>query len=99
MMFSKFIVVVDADVDVHNTSDVLFRMGANVDPRRDITMVDGPVDALDHAAPALCAGSKMGIDATSKIDGEGLIRPWPQILKMDEKIKAMVDANWKNYGI
>ena len=80
-------------------SEVLFRMGANVDPRRDITIVDGPVDALDHAAPALCAGCKMGIDATSKIDGEGLVRPWPQILKMDEKIKAMVDANWKNYGI
>jgi 4-hydroxy-3-polyprenylbenzoate decarboxylase len=99
MMFSKFIVVVDADVDVHNTSEVLFKMGANVDPRRDITVVDGPVDALDHAAPALCAGSKMGIDATSKIDGEGLIRPWPQPLKMDEKIKAMVDANWKNYGL
>ena len=99
MMFSKFIVVVDADVDVHNTADVLFRMGANVDPRRDITIVDGPVDALDHAAPSLCAGSKMGIDATSKIDGEGLIRPWPQLLKMDEKIKAAVDANWKNYQI
>jgi 4-hydroxy-3-polyprenylbenzoate decarboxylase len=99
MMFSKFIVVVDADVDVHNTSDVLFRMGANVDPRRDITIVDGPVDALDHAAPALCAGSKMGIDATSKIEGEGLVRPWPQILKMDEKIKALVEANWKNYGL
>jgi 4-hydroxy-3-polyprenylbenzoate decarboxylase len=99
MMFSKFIVVVDADVNVHSTSEVLFRMGSNVDPKRDIVVVDGPVDALDHAAPSLCAGSKMGIDATAKIDGEGLLRPWPEILRMDEKVKAMVEANWKNYGI
>jgi 4-hydroxy-3-polyprenylbenzoate decarboxylase len=99
MMFSKFIVVVDADVDVHKTEDVLFRMGANVDPKRDTVIVDGPVDALDHAAPALCAGSKMGIDATAKIEGEGIVRPWPEILRMDEKVQAMVEANWKNYKI
>ena len=99
LMFSKFIVVVDEDVDVHNTSEVFFRMGANVDPRRDVVVIDGPIDASDHAAPVMCAGSKMGIDATTKIEGEGVIRSWPAIVKMDADIKAIVKANWKNYGI
>jgi len=99
MMLGKFIVIVDEDIDVHNTSDVLFRMGANVDPRRDVVTVDGPVDARDHAAPYIGAGSKMGIDATAKIEGEGVVRPWPAAVKMDAQIQALVEMNWKNYGI
>ena len=54
MMFSKFIVVVDADVDVHNAAEVLFKMGVNVDPRRDITVVDGPVDARGPRLARFC---------------------------------------------
>ena len=99
MMFSKFIVVLDEDVDVHNTEEVLFHLGAHVDPRRDICLVDGPVDALDHAAPYLCAGSKMGIDATRKIPGEGTQRPWPPKIEMPQEIKDLVDQRWKEYGI
>lgn len=99
MMFSKFIVVVNEDVDVHNTEQVLFHLGAHVDPRRDICLVEGPVDALDHAAPCLCAGSKMGIDATRKIPGEGAQRPWPPQIEMPQEIKNLVDSRWAEYGI
>ncbi len=99
MMFSKFIIVVDHDVDVSNMDEVFFRVGANVDPRRDCCLVDGPVDALDHAAPYLCAGSKMGIDATRKIKAEGILREWPPIISMPKEIKDLVDIRWQDYGI
>ncbi|KPK75867.1 MAG: hypothetical protein AMJ79_09415 [Phycisphaerae bacterium SM23_30] len=99
LMFSKFIVVVDEDVDVQDADKVWFEVGANVDPRRDICMVDGPVDALDHAAPQLCAGSKMGIDATRKWPGEGIARDWPPKIKMPPEIKDLVDRRWEEYGI
>jgi 4-hydroxy-3-polyprenylbenzoate decarboxylase len=99
LMFSKFVIVVDEDVDVQDVESVLFQVGANVDPRRDCCLVDGPVDALDHAAPHLCAGSKMGIDATRKLPGEGLIRPWPDQLQMPPEIKSLVSQRWIEYGI
>jgi len=99
LMFSKFIIVVDEDVNVHDTEEVLFHVGAHVDPRRDTCLVDGPVDALDHAAPVLCAGSKMGIDATRKWKSEGLIRQWPPAITMSPEIKSLVDDRWREYGI
>ncbi len=82
MMFTKIIVVVDADVNVHNTSEVLFRLCANIDPERDIIFTKGPADVLDHATPVLGYGSKMGIDATHKLPGEANTRPWPEIIQM-----------------
>ena len=91
MMFSKYIVVVDDDVDVHNTSDVLFRLCANTDPERDAIFTKGPSDVLDHATPELAIGSKLGIDATRKIAGEGFKRDWPPLIKMDPSVKAKVD--------
>ena len=91
MMFSKYIVVVDDDVDVHNTSEVLFRLGANTDPQRDSILTRGPADVLDHATPEIAIGSKMGLDATRKLPGEGFKREWPPIIKMDETIKRKVD--------
>ena len=91
MMFSKYIVVVDDDVDVHNTSEVLFRLGANTDPQRDSIITRGPADVLDHATPEIAIGSKMGLDATRKLAGEGFKREWPPIIKMDETIKRKVD--------
>jgi 4-hydroxy-3-polyprenylbenzoate decarboxylase len=92
MMFSKYIVVVDEDCDVHNTSEVLFRMCANTDPQRDSTFIKSPCDALDHGPSVACIGSHMGIDATRKLAGEGYTREWPQMLKMDAAVKARVDA-------
>jgi 4-hydroxy-3-polyprenylbenzoate decarboxylase len=91
MMFSKYIVVVDEDCGVHNTSEVLFRMCANTDPQRDTSFVKSPTDALDHGQTIPCMGSHMGIDATRKLPGEGYTRGWPEMLKMDPAIKARID--------
>lgn len=92
MMFAKYIVVVDEDCDVHNTSEVLFRLCANTDPQRDTTFVKNPSDSLDHAPTFANIGSHMGIDATRKLPGEGYHRQWPDLLKMDEAVKQRVDA-------
>lgn len=91
MMFSKYIIVVDADCDVHNTSEVLFRLCANTDPQRDSTFVKSPCDALDHAPTVPCIGTHMGFDATQKLPGEGYTRGWPELVKMPAEIKARVD--------
>jgi 4-hydroxy-3-polyprenylbenzoate decarboxylase len=88
MMFTKYIVVVDDDVDVHNTSEVLFRLCANTDPQRDSIFTKGPSDVLDHATSEIGVGTKLGIDATRKLPGEGFHRPWPPLIKMDEAVKA-----------
>jgi 4-hydroxy-3-polyprenylbenzoate decarboxylase len=90
MMFTKYIVVVDADVDVHNTSEVLFHLTANTDPQRDSIFTKGPSDVLDHATSDIAVGSKMGFDATRKLAGEGFKRPWPPLIKMDPAVQARV---------
>jgi 4-hydroxy-3-polyprenylbenzoate decarboxylase len=82
MMFTKYIIVVDADVNVHNTSEVMFRLCANTDPQRDSIFTKGPADVLDHATTELAVGSKMGIDATHKLTGEGHKRGWPPLIKL-----------------
>jgi 4-hydroxy-3-polyprenylbenzoate decarboxylase len=92
MMFSKYIVVVDEDCDVHSTSEVLFRLCANTDPERDSTIIRNPSDSLDHAPTEQNIGSHMGIDATRKLPGENYHRPWPELLKMDEPVQAVVDS-------
>jgi 4-hydroxy-3-polyprenylbenzoate decarboxylase len=92
MMFAKYIIVVDEDVDVHNTSEVLFRLGANTDPQRDSLFTRGPADVLDHATTDIASGTKLGLDATKKLPGEsGFHREWPPLIKMDEAIKKRVD--------
>lgn len=91
MMFTKYIVVVDEDVDVHNTSDVLFRLCANTDPQRDSIFTRGPADVLDHATTEIGAGSKLGFDATRKLAGEGHKRSWPPLIKMDASVLAKVN--------
>ena len=98
LMFSKIIIVVDKEVDVQNLEEVLFYVGSNVDPKRDVTIVEGPVDVLDHAAPLMGAGSKMGIDATTKWAEEGYEREWPQEIQMSDDVIALVDEKWKKYG-
>jgi 4-hydroxy-3-polyprenylbenzoate decarboxylase len=92
MMFTKFIVVVDAEVNVHNTSEVLFRLCANTDPQRDAIFTKGPADVLDHATSEMAVGTKMGLDATRKLAGEGFKRPWPPLITMDPAVKAKLDA-------
>lgn len=87
MMFSKYIVVVDEDVNVHNTSEVLFRWFSNTDPQRDSIVTRGPADVLDHATSAVGVGSKMGFDATRKLPGEGFQRPWPPLIRMEDAVR------------
>lgn len=91
MMFSKYIIVVDEDCDVHNTSEVLFRMCANTDPQRDSTFITNPSDSLDHAPSVQNVGSHMGLDATRKLRGEGHHRGWPELVRMDDATRKLVD--------
>ena len=99
MMFCKIICIFDREVDVQNISHVLWRLGNNVDPRRDILFTDGPVDALDHAAPLPHFGSKMVIDCTRKWPEEGFTRRWPDIIKMDPAVMEKIDKIWTKLGI
>ena len=99
MALTKIIVVVDEHVDVHNQDEVLFQLCSNVDPQRDVVTVAGPVDILDHAAPVCGAGSKLGIDATRKIAGEGPVRAWPDELQMSREIVDLVTRRWSEYGV
>ncbi len=98
MMFTKVVIVVDDDIDVHDEQEVMFHLCANVDWRRDTVIVDGPVDILDHASPFEGAGSKIGIDATRKMPGEGEVREYPPIIEMSDAIKAKVTERWAEYG-
>lgn len=99
MMFSKFIVVVDEEVDVHNYSEVTWKVFNNVDPKRDIVLSEGPLDVLDHSSPTLYYGYKMGIDATKKWKEEGHTREWPDEIRMNEEVKKLVTERWKEYAL
>ncbi|OGP97333.1 MAG: menaquinone biosynthesis decarboxylase [Deltaproteobacteria bacterium RBG_16_55_12] len=99
MMFTKIIIVVDHDVNVHDLAEVTWIAGNHIDPKRDVLFVEGPVDVLDHAAPLMGYGSKMGIDATAKWKSEGFEREWPAPIVMDEKTKKYVDSIWAKLGL
>lgn len=99
MMFTKIIVVFESEVNIHNLSEVLWRMGNDIDPRRDVIFFEGPVDALDHAASRPHLGSKMGIDATKKWPEEGYTRTWPSIITMDTKVIEKINRLWPKLGI
>lgn len=90
MMFTKYLVVVDEDVDVQNTSEVLYRMCSNTDPQRDCLFSRGPADVLDHATQEVGVGTKLGIDATRKLPGEGFKRDWPPLIHMDPAVKSKI---------
>src|SRR5271154_1613125 len=93
-MLTKVVVVVDHDVDVQNSSEVVWKALCAIDPERDIQFVLGPVDTLDHAARRQDFGSKMGVDATRKWPEEGFAGRWPDEIKMDHATKKRVDAIW-----
>jgi 4-hydroxy-3-polyprenylbenzoate decarboxylase len=98
-MFTKVVVVVDHDVDVHNYSEVVWKALCALDPERDVQFSFGPMDTLDHAARMQDYGSKMGIDATRKWPSEGFTRPWPDEILMDEATKKRVADLWKTLGL
>jgi 4-hydroxy-3-polyprenylbenzoate decarboxylase len=99
MMFTKYVIVVDEDVDCHDYSQVAWRCFNNVDPSRDILISKGPLDRLDHSSNYESFGFKMGIDATRPIANEGHKREWPEALEMDAEVKARVDAMWGELGL
>ena len=98
MSFVKMIIVVDGWVDVQDLSQVLWRVGNNTDPKRDVVIVEGPLDVLEHASQIPAYGGKMGIDATKKTAGEGFARQWPPDMEMTGEIKKLVDSRWAEYG-
>jgi 4-hydroxy-3-polyprenylbenzoate decarboxylase len=83
---------------VHDYEEVFFYVGANVDPKRDVVIAEGPLDHLDHAPTQQFVGGKLGIDATAKLPEEGA-REWPEEIAMSEEIRELVDQRWDEYGI
>ena len=99
MTLAKTIIAVDHFVNVHDLSEVAWRVTNNLDPQRDIFFASGPIDDLDHASPTPRFGSKVGIDVTAKGPGEGYHRGWPPDIVMSDEVKALVDRRWEEYGI
>lgn len=98
-MYTKFIIVTDEDVDVRNWEDVIWAMTTRMDPRRDSVFIDNtPIDYLDFASPVAGLGSKVGMDATNKWEGE-TDREWGTSIQMSEDVKTKVDEMWDALGI
>jgi 4-hydroxy-3-polyprenylbenzoate decarboxylase len=98
-MYTKFIVVTDADIDVRDWKEVIWALTTRVDPVRDTVLVDNtPIDYLDFASPVSGLGGKMGIDATGKMPGETQ-REWGRPIAMDDATRARVDAIWQQLGL
>ena len=89
LMFVRYLVVVDEDVNVHDLSEVLYRVGLQADPDRDLEFAHGPVDQLSISNPVPNLGAKVGIDATRKRPEDGFPRPWPEEIRSDpEAVRA-----------
>ena len=99
MQFAKCVVVLDGGVDVHDYAQVAWRVFNNVDWQRDVTIVEGPLDVLDHSSPHPLRGGKIGIDATTKWPEEGHSREWPADVEMSPDVKARVDELWPSLGL
>lgn len=92
LMFLRYIVVVDEDVNVHDLGEVLYRVGLQADPARDLELVQGPVDQLSISNAVANLGGKVGVDATRKRPEDGFPRPWPEEIRMDPGVVSKVDA-------
>lgn len=98
-MYTKFIIVVDDDINIRDWKEVIWAMTTRVDPARDTLLVENtPIDYLDFASPVSGIGSKMGIDATNKWPGE-TTREWGTTIEMDAAVKARVDDLWSSLGL
>ena len=98
-MYTKFVIVVDDDIDARSWEDVIWAISTRTDPIRDITLIDNtPIDYLDFASPVSGLGSKMGLDATNKLPGE-TTREWGEPLKMSAEIIARIDTLWAELGL
>jgi 4-hydroxy-3-polyprenylbenzoate decarboxylase len=98
-MYTKFVIVTDDDVNVRDWRDVVWAMTTRMDPARDTTIIENtPIDYLDFASPAVGLGSKIGFDATTKLDGE-TDRAWGRPIRMSDDVRARIDALWSELGI
>ncbi|MDP1840469.1 MAG: UbiD family decarboxylase, partial [Reyranella sp.] len=98
-MYTKWVIVVDADIDARNWKDVMWALSTRMDPARDITVIENtPIDYLDFASPVSGLGSKIGLDATDKFPGE-TNREWGRQIKMDQAVVDKVDAMWSELGL
>ncbi len=99
LMFTKMIFVLDADANVQDIDECLWRVTNNIDPERDMLITRGPIDVLDHASREVGYGSKIGFDCTRKLAAEGYNRTWPADIQMTEAVKQRVDAMWHKLGL
>ena len=98
-MYTKFVIVVDEDIDARDWKDVIWAISTNVDPARDTTLIENtPIDYLDFASPESGLGSKIGVDATTKIPPE-TNRPWGRKIRMTDDIIDEVTKKWDAYGL
>jgi 4-hydroxy-3-polyprenylbenzoate decarboxylase len=98
-MYTKWVIVVDDDINARSWKDVMWAVSTRMDPARDITVIENtPIDYLDFASPVSGLGSKIGLDATNKMDGE-TTREWGDKLDMDEATKKRVDEMWAELGL
>jgi 4-hydroxy-3-polyprenylbenzoate decarboxylase len=98
-MYTKWVIVVDADIDARNWKDVMWALSTRMDPARDITVIEStPIDYLDFASPVSGLGSKIGLDATDKLPGE-TNREWGRQIRMDQAVIDKVDAMWGELGL
>ena len=98
-MYTKFVIVVDDDIDVHNWQEVIWAITTRMDPARDLTILENtPIDYLDFASPVSGLGSKVGFDATNKWPGE-TTREWGRVISMSDDVVKKVDEMWESLGI
>ena len=98
-MYTKFIVVVDEDIDIRQWEDVIWAITTRMDPSRDTVLIENtPIDYLDFASPVSGLGSKMGLDATNKYEGE-TNRAWGKPIEMSAEVKKRIDELWDDLGI
>ncbi|HJT05433.1 MAG TPA: UbiD family decarboxylase, partial [Stellaceae bacterium] len=98
-VYTKFVIVVDDDIDARQWQDVMWAVATRMDPARDITVIENtPIDYLDFASPESGLGGKLGLDATNKWPGETR-RDWGRKIRMSDEIIAEVTAKWPSYGL
>jgi 4-hydroxy-3-polyprenylbenzoate decarboxylase len=98
-MYTKWVIVVDAEIDARNWKDVMWAVSTRMDPARDVTVIEStPIDYLDFASPVSGLGSKIGLDATDKLPGE-TNREWGRQIRMDQAVIDKVDAIWGELGL
>ena len=98
-MYTKWVIVVDDDIDVRSWTDVMWAISTRMDPARDATVIENtPIDYLDFASPVEGLGSKIGLDATTKLAGE-TTREWGRVIRMDDETIERVTRKWAALGL